>query len=129
MERLRILLIEDDPALSLLFRRMLGKLDYFVTDVVPTEVSALNRALSCAPDLVVVDVVIRDSIIGLDLANAVTSALGIPGILVSNHSGESLRRRDASIANYHFMRKPFFVEDLATAISHVMSSERNPNEQ
>lgn len=121
MENLKILLVEDDPSLAVLFQRMLVRMGHTVVGIVPTETTVSAKILRSAPDLVLIDVVLADGIEGLELAHGVTSSIGIPGIVMSNYSRRHLMERDASVAEYHFIRKPFFVEDLAAVISQATS--------
>jgi DNA-binding NtrC family response regulator len=125
MENLRVLLIEDDPGLSLLFQRMLTRLGHCAADSVPLEGAIVNEIRQLLPDLLLIDVTMSDAVEALELAHAVTSTLGTQVLLISNCSLEQLAERHASASRYHFLRKPFFVKDLAHAISRVRSHPSN----
>ena len=123
MNNLRVVLVEDDPGLCILFRRMLDKLGHVVVDSLPLDGAAVEKTREIAPDLIMIDVVLTDTHNSLELARELTLGLGIPGILISNHGIEHLSERDESVLGYQFLRKPFFVTDLAHAIKKTLLCE------
>jgi PAS domain S-box-containing protein len=118
----RVLLVEDDPRVRELTRRMLERCGY---GVITAEDGA--EALAC-PDLASVDVVVTDIVMpgmgGRELAErlAVTCP-GLPVLLVSGHAADQLELGGNLPPGTVFLAKPFTLHELASLVGSLLQSK------
>jgi signal transduction histidine kinase/ActR/RegA family two-component response regulator len=112
---LRVLVVEDEPAVGGVVLEMLAQLGHRGT-CVPTVAAALASLAGTEPtDLVLTDVLLPGGDSGLDLAREVRERrLGVPVILTSGYGGSMTQRLSAM--NLPFLRKPYRLETLRQAI-------------
>jgi signal transduction histidine kinase/ActR/RegA family two-component response regulator len=112
---LRVLVVEDEPAVAEALVEMLAQLGHRGTSVA-TVASALATLAGTEPtDLVLSDVLLPGGDSGLDLARAVRERnLGVPVILTSGYGGAMTQR--LSTMNLPFLRKPYHIDALRQAI-------------
>jgi len=113
---LRVLVVEDEPAVAEALVEMLAQLGHRGTSVA-TVASALAQLAGTEPtDLVVSDLLLPGGDSGLDLARAVRERnLGVPVILTSGYGGAMTQR--LSTMNLPFLRKPYHIDALRQAIA------------
>jgi signal transduction histidine kinase/ActR/RegA family two-component response regulator len=116
---LRVLVVEDEPAVAGVVLDMLQQLGHRGT-CVGTVASALALlAGSEATDLVLSDVLLPGGDSGLDLAREMRRRNpGVPMILTSGYGGSMTQR--LSTMNLPFLRKPYEIEALRRAIDHAL---------
>jgi len=119
-----ILLVEDEPALLGLARRLLEHLGYRVIAAgSPGKALELleNESLP-TPDLVVTDVVMP-GMNGRDLAEQVVAAHpGMKCLFMSGYSADTIAHRNVSSGDFAFIQKPFTREGLATKVREILDS-------
>ena len=118
--RARILLVEDDPSLRDVARRML-RLSGYEVDAVGDAPTALARlAAGATPDLLVSDVVLPAGMDGFALARKAREyrpALAV--LMVSGFPRESLDDPDAQ--RYRLLAKPFTLDQLTEAVADALA--------
>jgi two-component system, response regulator PdtaR len=114
MRALRVLIIEDEPLIALLFEEVLSELGHEVCASVTTEAEAIEAAARCKPELIISDVRLKKGS-GIDAVNAILRAGFVPHIFVS---GDRLDRKLLNPAA-GFLQKPFEERHLVDAIAHA----------
>ncbi len=109
MKSLRILLVEDDDLIAILLSAMLVDMDHAVVATVATEAEAIIAAASHKPDLMIVDMQLRQGS-GVAAVARILEAGPIPHLFMS---GGRLRREEATAI---ILQKPFHEKDLLQAI-------------
>ena len=117
-----ILLVEDEPIVASLIRRLLRDLGYDVlmANSVPEATSVL-RDSARTPDLVITDMIMPGGS-GRDLADqlAVTHP-GMPVLFMSGYTSDMLDRHGGGVSpQMAFLEKPFTLETLARAVRDAM---------
>jgi signal transduction histidine kinase len=118
---LRVLVVEDEPAVAGMVLDMLMRLGHRGTCVttVASALAALGSGESV--DLVLSDVLLPGGGSGLDLAREVRQRrLGVPVVLTSGYGGSMTQR--LSTMNLPFLRKPYQMDALRQAIDAAMQS-------
>ncbi len=111
---LRILLAEDDASISRLLAEMLDDMGHSVSSVETTEAGTVEASLRDRPDLMLVDLRLREGT-GSGAIETIQRTAAIPAILMS---GERLSaRQDHAIK----LQKPFMYRDLANAIERAIA--------
>jgi signal transduction histidine kinase/ActR/RegA family two-component response regulator len=109
-----VLVVEDDPHLRGVVRRVLSQHGYTVRAV---GCAADARAVAGAPpDLVVADIILPDGN-GLDLVRELSERWPTAGVLfITGYTGEHLRAIGALPQDVHLLPKPFTAETLLVRV-------------
>ncbi len=119
----RVLVVEDDPTIRKVTRRILERAGLDVTDVGSgDEALTLLSANGYAPDLVLTDVVMP-GMTGPELAQRLRSRGSPVRVLFSSGFAEStLEEHGLDPAEYPFLAKPYTVEGLTEKVREVLGS-------
>ncbi len=115
MDRIRIIIADDESLIRMDLREMLLNLGYLVVGEVGDGRSAVNLARELKPDVVIMDIKMPD-MDGIDAAKILTEERISPVILLTAYSQKDLveRAKEAGVVGY--MVKPFRETDLVPAI-------------
>jgi two-component system, response regulator PdtaR len=117
MANLRILIIEDEPIIAMLFEELLRELGHDVVGIANTEAAAVAAALKHQPDLMFVDAHLGEGS-GIVAVEDILRTGFIPHIFTSGDvSSVSAQKPDAIVIS-----KPFREFDLVNAIETAMKS-------
>ena len=112
MTRFCILLVEDDAVISALVAEVLVELGHDICGIARTEAEAVDAAARHAPDLMIVDVYLRDGD-GVSAMDIILRRTAMPHIFMTGG------RRRILPANATILYKPFGAADLAAALDQV----------
>lgn len=120
-ERRRLLIAEDDKDIRLLLELHLGRAGFEIVVATDGE-EALRIVLSDAPDLVVLDVALPllDGLSVLDQIRASPGTSELPVLLLSASVDESQIRDGLERGANVYVKKPFQLEQLLTAIEQLL---------
>ena len=115
MERVRVIIADDESLIRMDLREMLTNLGYLVVGDVGDGRSAVNLARKLKPDLLIMDVKMPD-MDGIEAAKILTEEHIAPVVLLTAYSQKDLveRAKEAGVVGY--MVKPFRESDLTPAI-------------
>ncbi len=114
---LRVLVVEDDPAVGQLACEMLQQLGHSAIRVESAEAALGALADGRAVELLLTDVMMPGGMDGITLAaEARRRRPELPVLLSSGYAGAPSR---VAAAGFPMLRKPFSLEELATAIARV----------
>lgn len=111
MQRLRILLIEDDHICGPLIAEMLESMGHLVCALVATQAGAVNAAMLSKPDLLVVDAKLGNGS-GIHAIQTIMRVQRIPYFFITGDSALVT----AFLPEALIVQKPFHEVDLAMAI-------------
>lgn len=117
MNGLRVLVMEDEAIIAMLFGDLLEGMGHHVCATAATESDGVAAAARCKPDLMIVDVHLGK---GSGLA-AVAEILRwgfIPHVFVSGDSARALSLKPGAVA----IQKPFMEADLGRAIARALDA-------
>jgi CheY-like chemotaxis protein len=117
MEALQILVVEDDALIAMLLRETLVEMGHGVCAVEASQAGAVKAALRCRPDLIIVDVELREGN-GISAVDEILSTGFIPHLFVSGNINKILARRQGSVA----IEKPFREPELIRAIHRALAA-------
>lgn len=119
MRSLRILVVEDDDLIAALLGAMLLEMDHDVVAVAATEVDAIAAAALHKPDLMIVDMQLRQGT-GVAAVARVLEGAQMPHLFMS---GARLRGEEVGAI---VLQKPFTEKDLLRAIRRTFGIEADP---
>jgi len=113
--RKKILLVEDDGIEAMDIKRTLESFDYEVPYVASSGGEAIKKALEIQPDLILMDIVLKGEINGIDAAHKIKE-LSIPLIYLTDHSEDSTVQKAKFTEPYGYIIKPYDSSELKYAI-------------
>jgi PAS domain S-box-containing protein len=118
-----LLLVEDEPAILAISRKVLERLGYKVlTASTPAEAIRLAEANASEIHLLVTDVVMP-GMNGRDLANQLLSLRpNLKCLFMSGYTADIIAHHGALDGGVHFIQKPFSMGDLAAKVRIVVGS-------
>jgi PAS domain S-box-containing protein/putative nucleotidyltransferase with HDIG domain len=116
MSQIRILVVEDESLVGQDINNMLRGLGYDVVDVVSRGDEAVRIAESASPDLVLMDIVLKGEIDGIQAAERIWEECGVPIIYLTAYADEATLARAKMTEPFGYILKPFDERELQTAI-------------
>lgn len=121
MEKKRIMIVEDEGIIALDIKKRLESLGYLVSTVVDSGERAIEEVIKLKPDLILMDIVLKGKISGMDASISIWKFLEIPVIYITSSFDEDYRQRcNCFNSNYDFLIKPFNHEDLKEKVEHAL---------
>ncbi len=115
MRALRVLIIEDEALIALLFEEVLTEIGHHVCATEGTQAGAIAAAARCQPELIVSDVRLREGS-GIEAVAAILTTGFVPHVFVS---GNVIDRTTLSPAACT-LQKPFDERQLIAAIARAI---------
>ncbi len=116
MTTARILIVEDERIVAEDLRETLGALGYEVVGIVPSGEAAIEQAAAHHPDLVLMDIMLRGNLNGIDAAQHVRDRLDIPVVYLTAYADDATLARAKVTEPFGYLIKPFEERELLTAI-------------
>ncbi len=116
MPKARVLVVEDEGIIAQDIRISLQELGYEVCSTVNTGEEAVRMAEAERPDLVLVDVVLKGPMDGIDAARLIHSRFKIPIIYLTAYADEKMLDRAKVTEPFGYLIKPFREKELHSTI-------------
>ncbi len=115
MERLKILIAEDDHFVSSCLSPMLQNMGHTVTDCVSSGAAAVDSAQKTSPDLILMDIGLED-MNGLQASRNILERQSLPIVILTAHTDQALIEEAEAIGVAGYIIKPFSKTDLGPAL-------------
>lgn len=112
----KILIVEDELIEAMNFKQFLISFGYDVVGISSTGEDAIEKVAVLRPDLVLMDVVLKGEMDGIEAAAIIKDDFDIPVIYLTAHPEESTIKRAKLTAPYGYLVKPVNKTDLKNAI-------------
>lgn len=103
----KILIVEDEIIVAMGVEQKLLDLEYNVVGIVDTGEDAVKRAHQLKPDLILMDIVLKGEMDGIEAAQQIHDDLDIPIIYLTAYSDDAVLKRARITEPYGYMIKPF----------------------
>src|SRR5579871_1627690 len=124
MNKARILLVEDEKVVAADIEECVKSLGYEVVGAAATGTQALRLAVQTEPDLVLMDIKLKGSLDGIEVAGALYEQLQIPVVYLTAHADAEILERAKKTAPSGYVLKPFDDRSLRTAIELAFEQHR-----
>ncbi|MDJ0877814.1 MAG: EAL domain-containing protein [Halieaceae bacterium] len=112
MTKARIMVVEDEVLVCKDIASRLRQMDYEVVATVGKGADAISSALECTPDLIMMDIHLRDDIDGIEAAETIHRRMDVPIIFCTAYSNDETLQRAKITAPYGYILKPFDNREL-----------------
>lgn len=116
MECGTILIVEDEAISALDLKLVLEQLGYKTTQIATTGEEAVALAGRQNPDVVLMDINIDGEMDGIQAAEKIRSAFGIPVIFMTGYSDADMMEKAKKVAPAAILNKPLDIEMVKSAV-------------
>jgi len=116
MAEARILVVEDESIISLQIRTMLRSMGYSVCGSASSGQEAIDKARELRPDLALMDVILKETMNGIEAAEQIHGYFNTPVIFISGCGDNETLERARGIGQFAYLNKPFTERELDAAI-------------
>lgn len=117
----RILIVEDEAVLAMMYKLGLENDKCTVVGVAHTGASAIEKAGETLPDLVLMDIKLRGAMDGVDAAIEIRKRYGTPIVYVTGNTDEHTRQRAIETDPLRYLEKPIESDALCEIVTQVMA--------
>ena len=108
----RILVVEDEAIIARDIKYTLENLGYTVPAMAASGADAIRKAADLQPDLVIMDIVLKGPMDGIQAAAEIRAANDVPVIYLTAYGNEETLQRAKVTAPYGYILKPFEEREL-----------------
>jgi DNA-binding LytR/AlgR family response regulator len=116
MSKTNILIVEDESIVAKDIQMSLRKLGYNVVAICSNGEDAIRAAEEHGPDLVLMDIMLKGDMSGIEAAEQIRSRFNVPIIYLTAYADESTLSKAKITEPYGYIIKPFKEIDLRTSI-------------
>jgi len=116
MKNLQIVVVEDESLVAKDIVNMVRGLGYSVPAVVSTGEEAIIIAEKARPDIILMDIVLKGRIDGIEAAQRIWETLSIPVVYLTAFADEATLQRAKVTEPFGYILKPFDERELQTTI-------------
>jgi len=128
------MVVEDESIVAIDISQRLEGLGYEVTATVSSGEKAIEMAEKTRPDLILMDIVLKGKIDGIEAASQIGENFGIPIVYLTAYSDEKTLKRAKLTGPFGYIIKPFEDRELHSVIEvalykHEMDSKLKESEE
>jgi diguanylate cyclase (GGDEF)-like protein/PAS domain S-box-containing protein len=112
----KILVVEDESVVALDLEAQLQDMNYEVCGIADNGADAIARATAQRPNLILMDIVIKGDIDGVETVGRISRGLHIPIVFLTAYSDDKTVERAVHTASYGYLTKPFQARELRAVI-------------
>ena len=114
MKKKHILIVEDERIVSADIKISLQKFGFAVAGTAVSGEDAIKKAEKLRPDLVLMDIILKDKMDGIEAATLISSRFDIPVVYLTAHADDKTLERAKITEPFGYLLKPFDDKDLHT---------------
>ncbi len=116
MSSVKILVVEDESIVAMDIKHRLESMDYVVPAVASSGEEAVEKVSETLPDLILMDIVLRGEMDGIEAAQIIKDNYNIPVLYLTAYSDEKTLKRAKITGPFGYIIKPFEDRELHSAI-------------
>lgn len=120
----QILIVEDDMIISMVLERMILKLQHEVVNKVITGANAISSARQMDPDLILMDIQLKDEIDGISAMQEIRKSSQVPVIYITGNSDQYNLSRARETNFVEYLVKPIQMSDLRGSIEKAFAEPK-----
>jgi len=119
-----ILIVEDEIILAMAIELSLQEMDYNVSGIETTGHDAIEHAKLKRPDIVLMDINLKNSISGIEAATKIWKSFQIPIIFLTSYHDDKTMKETLECEPYGYLIKPCKDADLKVAITTALHKHK-----
>ncbi len=123
-----ILIVEDENIVALDLKNKLEGLGYRVLNTVSTGEEAIKIADLFYPDIILMDVMLKGELDGIEAAELIKRKFDIPIIFLTAYTDKKTLERAKLVQPYGYISKPFKEEDIRLNIEIAVHKHQNKDQ-
>ncbi len=127
MEKIKIIVVEDESIVAEDIKRSLLNMGYSVSAVVSSGEDAIKAAGELRPDMILMDIVLRGEMNGIEAAGRIRSDFKIPVIYLTAYTDEKILEQAKLTEPFGYIIKPFEDKELHSAIEMALYKNHMEN--
>ena len=112
----KILIVEDENIVAIDIKNSLKSLGYGISGVVASGENAILKVAEKRPDLVLVDILLKDKMDGIEAAEQIRNRFNVPVVYLTAFADDKTLQRAKITEPYGYILKPFEERELHTTI-------------
>jgi two-component system, LytTR family, response regulator LytT len=116
MAKVKILIVEDESIVAKDIQSLLKQLGYLVTAIVNSGDKAVAEIEDRRPDLVLMDIMLKGKMSGIDAAGIIKDRFGLPVVFLTAYADDDTLEKAKITEPYGYIMKPFKEKELQTTI-------------
>ncbi|WP_414469051.1 response regulator [Methanobacterium sp. ACI-7] len=116
MPEIKILIVKDEKILAMGLKNKLEKFGYIVTGMASSGSEAIESVKKIQPDLVLMDIVLKGEMDGIDTAKFIVNLHDIPVIYLTAYADDEILARAEKTCPYGYILKPYKDNELKANI-------------
>lgn len=128
MLKINVLVVEDESIVSKDIQHSLAKLGYEVVGAAATGEKAIELARTERPDVVLMDIMLKGEMNGVEAADIIKKELKLPVIFLTAYADEATLNKAKITEPYGYIIKPFKEIDLHTSIEMAIYKHQKERE-
>lgn len=120
----KVLIAEDENIIALDIKNILEKSGYVVTSINSTAVNVIEKVETQKPDVILMDIMLKSSLDGIDAAHIIHHKYKVPIIYITALKDEETFKRAKSTDPFDYLQKPFDAIKLEETIEKAIASSK-----
>jgi CheY-like chemotaxis protein len=116
-EKAKILIVEDERNIEIYIKESLKSFGIHAIETAVSGEEAIHKAREMKPDVVLMDIVLRGKMDGIEAAALIREQLGVPIIYITAYSDDERVKRAKATKPVGYLLKPFQMSDLEHGVS------------
>lgn len=116
MENIKVLIVEDENIVALDIKNRLKSLGFRVLPLISSGEEAIEKAYKYKPDLILMDIMLKGKINGIDASKKILKTLKIPIIYLTASTNIEILEGAKRIEHCSYITKPFHENELESTI-------------
>ena len=129
MEKIKILIVEDESILALGLKKKLENLGYTVTDIAASGPETIKKVAQNKPDIIMMDIVLKGDMDGIETAAKLNETESIPIIYLTAYADDEILKRAATTEPYGYILKPYKEKELKANIEMTIYRKKAEQEE
>lgn len=124
MPEAQILIVEDEYIVAKDIQNTLTNLGYSVPAIAASGEEALKKLSEVKPDLILMDIVLKGSMDGVQTADEIRTKFGIPVVYLTAYADDNTLQRAKITEPYGYLIKPFQERELHSTIEMALYRQK-----
>ena len=116
MDRIKVVIVEDEPLVAFDLKKQLEKTGMAVSDIFESGEEVLESLKQSVPDIILMDVRLYGSLDGIDTAHEINKHYEVPILFLTANTDSGTFNRAKLTFPHAFLSKPFRIHDVLHAI-------------